>query len=57
MSSIVERLFWEVVSSNQSEFPDEHCVSIVGPDSNLEDKDAIRGVLQVDAPPLHKKYN
>lgn len=43
----MERLFWEVVSSNQSEFPDEHRVSVVGPDGDLEDKEAIRGVLRV----------
>lgn len=53
----MERLLWEVVSSNQSELPDEHRVSVVGPDGNLEDKDAIRSVLQVDAPPFHKEHN
>lgn len=47
MAGIMERLFWKVVSSNQSEFPDEHCVPIVGPYSNLENKDPIRDVLQV----------
>ncbi len=45
LADIVERLLWKVVSSNQSEFPDEHCVPVVGPYGNLKNKDPIRGVL------------
>lgn len=45
LAAIVQRLFWKVVSSNQGEFPDEHCVPIVGPHGNLKNKDPVRGVL------------
>lgn len=38
LADIMERLLWKVVSSNQSEFPDEHGVAIVCPNSHLENK-------------------
>lgn len=31
LASIVERLLWKVVSSNQCELPNEDCVPVVGP--------------------------
>ena len=45
LAAVMEGLFREMVSSNQSELSDEHCVSIVGPHSNLKNKDPVKSVL------------
>lgn len=41
LASIVERLLWKVVSANQRVFPNEYCVSIVGPRGNLENDNPV----------------
>lgn len=56
MAAVAERLFREVVPSNQGEFPDEHGVSVVGPNDHLKNKESVREALKVRAPLFDDKH-